>query len=170
MPDRATPVGTLVQPMKPPPTLPAKTSTLERAETKSDHPLVAAVSSPPSLSNVLYKESYNAFMKKKNSVVFTSHCWTPHQSIYVGCEGGQVLLADSETGTIKVVANPCISQVIHVLWCSFGLLFPVVWEHVLYGSKAASNLSFVPFKRHEHNLLLNHQHQILGPVFFQYGC
>lgn len=146
VPDRATPVGTLVPPMKPPPTLPAKTSTLERAETKSDHPLVAAVSSPPNLSNVLYKESYNAFMKKKNPVVFSSHCWTPHQSIYVGCEGGQVLLTDSETGTIKVVANPCIAQVIHILWYSFGLLFPVIWEHVLYGSKAACNLSFVPFK------------------------
>ena len=111
MPDKATPVGTLVQPMKPPPSLPTKTSTLERAETKSDHPLVAALSSPPNLSHVLYKESYNKFMTKKNPVVFTSHCWTPHQSIYVGCEGGQVLLADPETGTIKVVANPRVAQV-----------------------------------------------------------
>lgn len=118
VPEKNTPVGTLVQHVRPPSALPSKSSILdnmgqklERTETKSDHLLVAALTSPPNLCHVLYKESYDTFMKKKDPVVFTAHCWTPHQSIYVACEGGQLLLADSETGAIKVVANPQIAQV-----------------------------------------------------------
>ena len=117
MPDKNTPVGTLVQLLRPASALATKSSILdmgqklERTETKSDHLLVAALTSPPDISHILYTESYDTFMKKKDPVVFTAHCWTPHQSIYVACEGGQLLLADSETGAIKVVANPQIAQV-----------------------------------------------------------
>lgn len=60
---------------------------------------------------MLYKETYDEFTKDKNPVVLTSHCWTSKQTIYVGCRGGQLLLADFDTGTINMVANPQLAEV-----------------------------------------------------------
>ena len=46
-----------------------------------------------------------------NTVVPTSHCWTNQATIYIGCQGGQLLLTDFESGTTKVLTNPAILQV-----------------------------------------------------------
>lgn len=119
LPDKSMPVGTSVSPKRPP-AIPQKASTtsdhqlaaasskkLNREETKSKHHLT----SPPDLSNVLYRETYDEFMRQKDPVLLKTHCWTPQQSIYLGCAGGQLLLAEFEAGLVKVVANPQAIQV-----------------------------------------------------------
>ena len=80
---------------------------LERSETKSDQLL----SSPPGMSRVLYKESYDDFVRERQPVVLTSHCWTAQQSIYLGCSGGQLLQVDFESGEVIVLTNPQLAQV-----------------------------------------------------------
>ena len=51
------------------------------------------------------------FSLQVDLVVPSSHCWTPHSGIYIGCRGGQLLLADFDSMTLKVLANPRLSQV-----------------------------------------------------------
>ena len=82
---------------------------LEKMETKSNH--LFSLYSPPDMSKVLYEESFDEFVRKKDPVVLTCQCWTPHQSVYIGCAGGQLLLADFEGGAVKVLSNPQITKV-----------------------------------------------------------
>lgn len=108
VPDKSTPVGTITHPPLPPPSLHKKSSSPDQTGTKlttSDH------FKSPDLSHVLYKETYDEFTKDKNPVVLASHCWTSKQTVYVGCQGGQLLLADFDTATINMVANPRLAEV-----------------------------------------------------------
>ena len=122
LPDTSAPVGTLVKPREPlvipqkvsvtsnPNVAAASSKKLDKQETESDlH--VASLTSPPDLSGVLYRETYDEFLQRKDPVVLKSHCWTPHQSVYIGCADGQLLLADFEGGVVKVLANPQAIQV-----------------------------------------------------------
>ena len=51
------------------------------------------------------------FSLQVDLVVPASHCWTPHSGVYIGCRGGQLLLADIDSMTLKVLANPHLAQV-----------------------------------------------------------
>ena len=79
-------------------------STLKRKDTLIDHGV--SLFTPPNMSSVLYQETYDNFMQKKQPVKLTSHCWTPKQSIYIGCAGGQLLLAEFDSGSVRVLVNP----------------------------------------------------------------
>ena len=72
-------------------------------DTKLDHGLT--LFNPTDMSKVLYSESYDDYMHKSNPVQPMCHCWTPEQSIYVGCAGGQLLMFESDSGVTKVIAN-----------------------------------------------------------------
>lgn len=72
-----------------------------------DHGIALFV--PPSLKQVLYQESYDEFMHKKSPVKPTSHCWSAQQNLYIGCENGQLLLIDFETGVVNILTNPEIT-------------------------------------------------------------
>ena len=61
---------------------------------------------PPNMSEVYFKGSYQDFIKHKQLVVPTSLCWTPLHSVYVGCDGGQLLLVKSDTGKATLLINP----------------------------------------------------------------
>ena len=60
---------------------------------------------PPNMSEVFYKDSYEDFVREKQPMEPVSHCWTPKQSIYVGCVGGQLVAVDFDTGTATVMVN-----------------------------------------------------------------
>lgn len=61
---------------------------------------------PPNMSEVLYKESYEDFIRPRELMEVKSFCWTPKQSIYVGCAGGQLMMVDVDTGCTTVLVNP----------------------------------------------------------------
>ena len=65
----------------------------------------------PDLTSVLYTESYDEFIATKELVIPESQCWGSQQSVYIGCKGGQVLMVDSESGLVTVLANPQIIKV-----------------------------------------------------------
>ena len=59
-----------------------------------------------------YKYSYYYYYCIQiNSVTPSSYCWTPHSSMYIGCQGGQLLIADCDLGTTKVLSNPSLTKV-----------------------------------------------------------
>lgn len=107
------PVGSTVAPKVPPATM-ATTSTddlgrrrMERRSTKLDHSIT--LFSPPNMDQVLYADPYDEFMNKKCPMKPVSHCWNAQQNVYIGCEDGQLLLIDFETGLAKILANPAIA-------------------------------------------------------------
>lgn len=110
LPDRSTTVGTTLQP--PHPSLSSAPTKSKMDELELNH---ATADQPrlPDLSNVLYKETYDEYTRVKNPVVLVSHCWSSHQTLYVGCRGGQLLRVDFDSGFIEVLAN---TQV-HTLYC-----------------------------------------------------
>lgn len=122
LPEKSTPVGHLTYPI-----LPSTSKVehvgqkLERMDTKLDHGLT--LFNPTEMSKVLYSESYDDYMHKSNPVQPTCHCWTPEQSIYVGCVGGQLLMLESDSGLTKVIANPqltvCSCSVFAILRLGF---------------------------------------------------
>lgn len=61
---------------------------------------------PPNMSEVYYKVSYQDFMKQRQPVVPMSLCWALRQCVYVGCDGGQLLLVEVDTGKATLLANP----------------------------------------------------------------
>ena len=115
VPECSSPVGSRTHPKQPPFVVASKISKsmshmgrkLERSETKSGQ----FFSAPSNMSTVLYKESYDEFVREKQPVVLTSHCWTTKQSVYFGCLGGQLLQVDFESGEVIVLANPQLVQV-----------------------------------------------------------
>lgn len=108
LPDVETPVGYQTDPIL----LSSSTETrlehagqkLERRDTKLDGGVT--LFTPIDMTKVLYSETYDEFMCKKVPVEPKSHCWTPKQSIYVGCSGGQLLMIESDSGVTKMLANP----------------------------------------------------------------
>ena len=80
---------------------------MERRNTKLDQGIMLL--SPPDMNQVLYQDSYDNFMQKKCPVKPTSHCWNAQQNVYIGCEHGQLLLVDFETGLMKILVNPAIA-------------------------------------------------------------
>ena len=106
LPDKDMLVGTTLQPPHPP------LYVIQQKSSTSEHTAkLTATDSfiPPDLLHVMYKETYDEFVGERSPVVLASHCWTAQQTLYVGCAGGQLLLADFETSTIKVMANPQVS-------------------------------------------------------------
>ena len=112
IPDKLMPVGSTVSPKLPP----AGTTTAnpediggrqERRSTVLDHGI--ALTTPPNMKQVLYQDSYDEFMRKKSPVKPVSHCWNAQQKVYIGCQHGQLLLVDFETGIVSIVANPEIT-------------------------------------------------------------
>ncbi len=108
LPDIKAVVGHLSQPLIPSLSNDSKLEQvgqkLERRDTKLDGGLT--LFTPSDLSKVLYPESYDDFIRKRVSVEPLCHCWTPKQSVYVGCSGGQLLVMESDSGVTKLLANP----------------------------------------------------------------
>lgn len=77
---------------------------LERRDTKLDGGIT--LFTPSDVSKVLYPESYDEFMHQRVHVEPVCHCWTPKQSVYVGCSGGQLLMMESDSGVTRLLANP----------------------------------------------------------------
>ena len=119
LPDKTACVGSQVSPLDPPitltknPTIEHTTKKLEKTDTRSS--TFAPLYSPPDMDRVLYAQSYDEFVAKKAPVFPTSHCWTTHQSVYIGCRGGQLLLAEFESGVVKMVSNPEVLEVLKEL-------------------------------------------------------
>ena len=65
----------------------------------------------PDLTSILYTESYDKFIATKEPVVPAVQYWGPQQSVYIGCKGGQILVVDSESGLVTVLANPQMIEV-----------------------------------------------------------
>lgn len=57
-------------------------------------------------ARVLYSQPYVDQASRPQPVVPLAHCWTPTGGIYCGCEGGQLFLVDSETGSATVLVSP----------------------------------------------------------------
>ena len=74
------------------------------------HPPAPPTSSLTNMGSVLYKESYSDFLHKKDPVLLSAHCWSAQQGLYLGCSGGQLMVADTDTGIITVLANPELTQ------------------------------------------------------------
>ena len=132
IPDKSLPVGSAQSPQKSPAGT-VTTSTedmgkrklqLERRNTKHDQGLTQF--STPNMKNVLYEVTYDEYMQKKSPVKPISHCWNAQQNVYIGCEGGQLLLVDFETRLVKILANPHISvSYIHILTLMSIDFFPL---------------------------------------------
>lgn len=60
---------------------------------------------PPNMSEVLYKESYEEFIKERELMELKSFCWTPQQNLYVGCAGGRLLSVEFDSGSVSVLVN-----------------------------------------------------------------
>lgn len=102
MPEKTAGVGSSTKPVVPPPTHGGFLGTdIQTTGTSTNMGLFI----PPNMSEVLYKDTYEEFIREKELVETKSHCWTPKQSVYVGCAGGQVLLVDFDTGCTTVVVN-----------------------------------------------------------------
>ena len=84
---------------------------IERRDTRLDGGIT--LFTPVDLSKALYPESYDSFMQKKATVEPKCHCWTPKQSVYVGCAGGQLLTIESDSGVTKILANPQLTVCYH---------------------------------------------------------
>ena len=78
-----------------------------RQERRNTHGIV--LTAPPNMKQVLYQDSYDEFMQKRSPVVPVSHCWSAQQIVYIGCEHGQLLLVDFESGIVGIAANPEIT-------------------------------------------------------------
>jgi WD40 repeat protein len=98
LPEKDTPVGSLLQ---------AHASFKDKETTEQPVEIQGIVSN---MSTVLYTMSYDERVRKVCPVVPVTHCWTAHGSIYIGCEGGQILLTDFDSGTIKILVNPSIGD------------------------------------------------------------
>lgn len=98
IPDRLMPVGSRVSP---------KLQSAGVQERRSAHGI--ALTTPPNMKQVLYKDSYDEFLQKRSPVEPVSHCWSAQQIVYIGSEHGQLLLVDFESGIVSIVANPEIS-------------------------------------------------------------
>ena len=77
---------------------------LEKRNTKLDQSITQR--SPPIMQHVLYEVPYDEFVRNKAPVRPVSHCWNAQQNVYIGCEHGQLLLVDFETGLVRILANP----------------------------------------------------------------
>lgn len=104
LPEKSAEVGSLTNPKVPPPNPASKSlsNELQLAGVGTGGALFA----PPNMAEVYYKEPYDEFIKLKEAVVLKSLCWTPKQSIYIGCDGGQLLIVDVDSGCTTVVVNP----------------------------------------------------------------
>ena len=78
-----------------------------RQERRNTHGIV--LTAPPNMKQVLYQDSYDEFMQKRSPVEPVSHCWSAQQTLYIGCEHGQLLLVDFESGIVSIAANPEIT-------------------------------------------------------------
>lgn len=111
LPDRTTTVGTTLQPPQPSLSSTKTQSKMDEIHTTSDQPRL------PELSNVLYKETYDEYTCVRNPVVLVSHCWSSHQTLFIGCRGGQLLKVDFDSGVIEVMANTQLTQVKRLYCC-----------------------------------------------------
>jgi hypothetical protein len=68
-------------------------------------PVGVGLFTPPDMSKVYYKESYEEFVRLKEPVEPKSVCWTPKQELYVGCTGGQLMLVDFDSGGTTILVN-----------------------------------------------------------------
>lgn len=102
LPENTSDVGTKTNPKVPPPT--AAFSFTDTVLQPSGAGMGFFM--PPNMSEVFYKESYEDFIEVKEPVELRSFCWTPRQSLYVGCAGGQLLSVDFDTGSTTVLVNP----------------------------------------------------------------
>ena len=107
MPEKNAEVGSVTVPKVPPPNLcfiPAENE-MQAAGTAGASSMGMFV--PPNMSEVLYKESYEEFIKDREPMELKSFCWTPKQNLYVGCAGGQLVSVEFESGCVSVLVNPC---------------------------------------------------------------
>ena len=78
-----------------------------RQERRNTHGIV--LTAPPNMKQVLYKDSYDDFLQERSPVEPVSHSWSAQQTVYIGCEHGQLLLVDFESGIVSIIANPEIT-------------------------------------------------------------
>ena len=106
IPDKLMAVGSTLSPKDPCAGVVSANSeeTVGRQERTNTHGIT--MTSPPSMIQVLYRDSYDDFMQWKYPVVPESHCWNAQQNVYIGCQQGQLLLVDFETGIVSMIANP----------------------------------------------------------------
>lgn len=105
IPDRSMPVGSRVSPkLQSADILTDHVDVGGRQERRNIHGIVLTTS--PNMKQVLYKDSYDEFLQKKSPVEPVSHCWSTQQTVYIGCEHGQLLLVDFESGIVSIAANP----------------------------------------------------------------
>ena len=57
-------------------------------------------------SRIIYPHPYVDQVNRPKPVVPLAHCWTPTGGIYCGCEGGELFLVDSESGSATVLVSP----------------------------------------------------------------
>ena len=105
IPDRLMPVGSRVSPkLRSAGVETDPEGTGGRQERRNTHGIVSTA--PPNMKQVLYQDSYDEFMQKRSPVEPVSHCWSAQQTLYIGCEHGQLLLVDFESGIVSIAANP----------------------------------------------------------------
>lgn len=102
LPEITAEVGATTTPKIPPPT------TFISSDKDLQAPVATSVGLfvPPNMSEVLYKESYDEFVRLKEPIEPRALCWTPKQSIYVGCGGGQLMMVEFDSGCVTVMVNP----------------------------------------------------------------
>lgn len=61
---------------------------------------------PPNMSVLLCRDSYDDYVHRRSPVKPISHCWCAQENVYIGCEHGQLLLVYFETGIVKTLTNP----------------------------------------------------------------
>lgn len=114
MPEKTAEVGSRTAPKVPPPTTAGFPPTMDTDIQSTGIGANMGLFIPPNMSEVFYKDSYEDFIKQKEPMEVKSHCWTPKQSIYVGCAGGQLVLVDFDTGCTTVIVNPQPPMKVHV--------------------------------------------------------
>lgn len=69
-----------------------------------------------------FEANFDESIKK---VVPVSHCWTPTGDIYCGCQGGQLLKADTEKNQVQMMLRYVVAIVLIYFYyrCDNGGLF-----------------------------------------------
>lgn len=116
LPEKTAEVGSVTRPKVPPPT--STTNLVEKYPRRSSVGGAASIGlfTPPDMSKVYYKESYEEFVKLKEPMEPRSLCWTPKHELYVGCTGGQLMMVDFDSGSTTILVNPQLHSMVHIFW------------------------------------------------------
>lgn len=105
LPEKTAEVGSKTVPKVPPPTSTLPSVAESDVQSAGVMGTTMGLFVPPNMSEVFYKDSYEEFIRVKQPVEVRAHAWTPKQSIYVGCGGGQLILVEFDTGCTTLLVN-----------------------------------------------------------------